>query len=121
MGVKEFDNFVPVCSTGEGMVIKKRNLENSKLSPIHLLLSVENRMKDPKTKFDQQWKVFRSRSIEWWSLLAEHDLKKVDKADDKQNKFVTLLQVKYGYTRQQAQAEINNRWMAFYMARKVAG
>lgn len=103
------------------MVIKKRNLENSKLSPRYFLLSMENRMRNPKTKFDLQWKVFRSRSTEWWSLLAEHDLKKIDKADDKQNRFVTLLQVKYGYTRQQAQEEINNRWMAFYMARKVAG
>jgi hypothetical protein len=78
-------------------------------------------MNDPKSKFDKQWKVIRSQSMDWFSLLAEHDLKKVDKADDKQGKFVTLLQVKYGYTRQRAQEEINNRWMAFYMARKIAG
>ena len=78
-------------------------------------------MNHPKSKFDQQWKLFRSRSIQWWSLLAEHDLKKVDKAEDKQEKFVTILQVKYGYTRQQAQEEINRRWTAFYQARKVVG
>jgi hypothetical protein len=78
-------------------------------------------MINQKSKFDQNWKLIRGQSVEWWSLLAEHDLKKVDKADDKQGKFVTLLQVKYGYTRQRAQAEINNRWMAFYMARKIAG
>lgn len=82
------------------------------------MLSEENSMNNQKSKFDQQWKIFRSRSIQWWSLLGEHDLKKVDKAEDKQDKFVTLLQVKYGYTRQQAQEEINNRWVAFYRARK---
>ncbi len=74
-----------------------------------------------KTKFDANWKIIRRQSTEWWSLLGEHDLKKVDKADDKQEKFVTLLQVKYGYSRQQARDEINRRWMAFYMARKLAG
>jgi hypothetical protein len=40
----------------------------------------------------------------------------VDKAEDKLDKFTTLLQVKYGYTRQQAQTEINSRW-AFYQAK----
>lgn len=78
-------------------------------------------MNNPKSKFDKQWKLIRGQSLDWFSLLAEHDLKKVDKAEDKQVKFVTLLQVKYGYTRQRAQEEINNRWMAFYMARKIAG
>ena len=70
-----------------------------------------------KTKFDQQWKVIRSRSTQWWSLLGEHDLKKIDKADDKQNKFLTMLQVKYGYTRQEATEELNRRWAAFYLAK----
>jgi len=70
-----------------------------------------------KTKFDEQWKVIRSRSMQWWSLLGEHDLKKVDKAEDKQDKFLTMLQVKYGYTRQQATEELNRRWLAFYRAR----
>ena len=74
-------------------------------------------MKAQKSKFDQQWKVIRGRTTQWFSLLGENDLKKVDKAQDKQDKFVTILQVKYGYTRQQAQIEINRRWMAFYMAK----
>jgi len=67
-----------------------------------------------KSKFDQKWKLIRGQSVEWFSLLGEHDLKKVDKADDKLDKFVTMLQVKYGYTRQQAGEEINKRWAAFY-------
>jgi hypothetical protein len=78
-------------------------------------------MPNPKSKFDQKWKVIRGQSTDWFSLLAEHDLKKVDKADDKLDKFMTILQVKYGYTPQQAREEINRRWMAFYMARKFVG
>ena len=55
-----------------------------------------------KNKFDEKWKLIRGQSTEWWSLMAETDLKKVDKAEDKLDKFVTILQVKYGFTRQQA-------------------
>ena len=77
-------------------------------------------MNNQKTKFDQQWKLIRSRSMQWWSLLGEHDLKKVDRAEDKQDKFVTILQVKYGYTSQEAREEINKRWVAFYRANKFA-
>ena len=78
-------------------------------------------MNNQKSKFDQKWKLIRGRSLEWFDLLGEHDLTKVDKADDKLDKFVTMLQVKYGYTRQQAAEEINKRWAAFYMANKFAG
>jgi len=77
-------------------------------------------MNNQKSKFDQKWKLIRGRSVEWFGLLAEHDLKKVDKSDDKLEKFMTMLQVKYGYTRQQAAEEINKRWAAFYRADKVA-
>jgi hypothetical protein len=73
-------------------------------------------MNNQKSKFDEKWKLIRGQSTEWWSLVAEHDLKKVDKADDKLDKFVTILQVTYGYTRQQAREEINKRWAAFYRA-----
>ena len=75
----------------------------------------------PKTKFDENWKMIRGQSIEWWSLLAEHDLKKIDKAVNKQDKFLTILQIKYGYTRQQATEEVNRRGAAFYKARRVVG
>lgn len=78
-------------------------------------------MHGQKSKFDQQWKVIRGRSTEWFSLLGEHDLKKIDKAQDKQDKFLTMLQVKYGYTRQQAMEEVNRRWAAFYRAKSKIG
>jgi len=45
----------------------------------------------------------------WWPLMSEYDLNKVDKAEVKLDKYVTMLQVKYGYTRQQAKTEISTR------------
>ncbi|MDL1945011.1 hypothetical protein FBQ99_22065 [Chloroflexi bacterium CFX2] len=78
-------------------------------------------MNTQKSKFDQNWKAIRGQSVEWFSLLGEHDLKKIDKAADKQDKFLTMLQVKYGYTRQQATEEVNKRWAAFYRAKSKVG
>ena len=57
-------------------------------------------MMNQKSKFDEKWKLIRGESV----------------ADDKLDKFMTILQVKYGYTRQQARAEINSRW-AFHQAK----
>ena len=48
--------------------------------------------------------------------MAEYDLLKVDKAEVKFDKYVTMLQVKYGYTRQVAREELSRRW-AEYEAR----
>ena len=66
-----------------------------------------------KAVFEEKWKVIRSQSTEWWGLMAEYDLVKVDKADVKFDKFVTMLQVKYGYTRQKAREEINRAWTEY--------
>jgi len=66
-----------------------------------------------KAVFDEKWKVIRGQSTVWWSLMAEYDLVKVDKADVKFDKFVTMLQVKYGYTRQKAREEINRLWTEY--------
>ncbi len=63
-----------------------------------------------KAIFEENWKEIRGQSTGWWNLMAEHDLIKVDKAEVKFDKFVTMLQVKYGYTRQQAREEINRAW-----------
>ena len=60
--------------------------------------------------FEEKWKTIRSQSTGWWSLMAEYDLVKVDKSEVKFDKFATMLQVKYGYTRQQAREEINRLW-----------
>lgn len=78
-------------------------------------------MNTQKSKFDRNWKTIRGQYVEWFSLLGEHDLKKIDRAQDKQDKFLTMLQVKYGYTRQQATEEVNKRWAAFYRAKSKVG
>lgn len=66
-----------------------------------------------KAIFEEKWKLIRGQSTEWWSLMAEYDLIKVDKAEVKFDKFVTMLQVKYGYTRQKAREEISKLWAEY--------
>jgi uncharacterized protein YjbJ (UPF0337 family) len=60
-----------------------------------------------KTIFEGKWKEIRGKSKEWWSLINDLDLSRVDKAAIKLDKYVVLLQVKYGYTKQYAREEIN--------------
>ena len=62
-----------------------------------------------KTIFDGKWKEIRGKSKEWWSLINDLDLSRVDKSAVKLDKYVVLLQVKYGYTKQYAKEEINKR------------
>jgi Ca2+-binding EF-hand superfamily protein len=57
--------------------------------------------------------VIRNQTAKRWSLMADFDLNKVDKAEVKFDKFVTMLQVKYGYTRQQAREEVNKLWVEY--------
>jgi len=45
--------------------------------------------------------------------MAEYDLLKVDKAEAKFDKFVNMLQVKYGYTRQKARDEVGKLWTEY--------
>ena len=71
-----------------------------------------------KVMFEENWKVIRTQTTARWSLMADFDLLKVDKADDKYNRFVTMLQVKYGYTRQQAREEVNKLCMAYELKSK---
>jgi hypothetical protein len=73
----------------------------------------EGRTMMNKAIFEEKWKLIRSQSTGWWSLMAEYDLNKVDKADVKFDKYVTMLQVKYGYTRQQARAELDRHWTEY--------
>jgi hypothetical protein len=59
-----------------------------------------------KTIFEEKWTLIRTLITDKWSLMVEYDLNKVDKAEVKFDKFVTMLQVKYGYTRQEARDKI---------------
>lgn len=72
-----------------------------------------------KTIFEEKWKQIRGQSTMRWSLMADYDLDKVEKAEVKFDKFVTMLQVKYGYTRQQARDEINRFWAEYEAKSKV--
>jgi hypothetical protein len=62
-----------------------------------------------KDVFEEKWEQIRGQTQGWWPLFDEYDLAKVDKAPVKRDKYVVLLQVKYGYTRQRAVEEIDQR------------
>ena len=63
-----------------------------------------------KSLFEENWSMIRGHINARWSLMVEYDLNKVDKAEVKFDKFVTMLQVKYGYTRQNAKDEVAKLW-----------
>ena len=66
-----------------------------------------------KALFEEKWTVIRQQINARWSLMVEYDLIKVDKAEVKFDKFVTMLQVKYGHTRQKARDEIATLWSEY--------
>jgi hypothetical protein len=71
-----------------------------------------------KDLFEGKWKQVRDQSKDWWSLINDHDLDRVAKAPVKFDKYVTMLQVKYGYTREQARKEIGIRVAVYEAAHK---
>lgn len=73
-----------------------------------------------KAIFEEKWTQIRGQINAKWSLMVEYDLVKVDKADVKFDKFTTMLQVKYGYTRQKAREEIAKLWAEHEAKNKVA-
>ena len=60
-----------------------------------------------KDVFENKWGQIRAQSKAWWSLFSEDDLNKVEKATIKSAKYTMMLRVKYGYTHEHAQEEIN--------------
>ena len=53
-----------------------------------------------------KWKQVRGQAKEWWGKLTDDDL---DKVAGKYERLAGVLQEKYGYTKQQAEEEINRR------------
>ena len=53
--------------------------------------------------FEGKWKQIRGETKVWWGKLTDDDL---DKVEGKFDIFVGLLQEKYGYSREQAEADI---------------
>jgi len=72
-----------------------------------------------KAIFEEKWNLIRGQINARWDLMVEYDLIKVDKADVKFDKFVTMLQVKYGYTRQKAREEIGRLWAEYEANNKM--
>jgi uncharacterized protein YjbJ (UPF0337 family) len=56
--------------------------------------------------FEGKWKQMRGQAKIWWGKLTDDDLEKVNGNVDK---LTGLLQEKYGYTKQQAEEEIEKR------------
>jgi len=56
--------------------------------------------------FEGKWKQMRGQAKVWWGKLTDDDLEKVGGNFDK---FIGLLQEKYGYTQQQAKEEYQKR------------
>jgi uncharacterized protein YjbJ (UPF0337 family) len=63
--------------------------------------------------FEGKWKQLQGHVKEGWGKLTDDDLERVD---GKFDQFVGLIQEKYGYTKQQAEKEIDER-MTEYEAR----
>ena len=59
--------------------------------------------------FEAKWEQIRAQTKVWWILFTDDDLNKVEKAPVKFDKYVLILRVKYGYTRERAREEINRR------------
>jgi len=56
--------------------------------------------------FTGKWKQMRGQAKVWWGKLTDDDLEKVNGNYDK---LTGLLQEKYGYTKEQAEKEIEKR------------
>ena len=59
-----------------------------------------------KDVFEGKWKQVRGEAKVWWGKLTDDDL---DKAAGEYDKFVGVLQERYGYSREQAEEEIEKR------------
>lgn len=56
--------------------------------------------------FQGKWKQIRGQVRSWWGKLTDDDVEKVGGNFDK---LIGLLQEKYGYTKEQAEAEFEKR------------
>jgi uncharacterized protein YjbJ (UPF0337 family) len=63
-----------------------------------------------KVEFAGKWKQIRGQAQQWWGKLTDNDLEQVG---GKWEQFVDILHVKYGYTREVAEDEFNQRMVQF--------
>ncbi len=63
-----------------------------------------------KTDFDNKWDDMQSVFKSWWGKLTDDDMKQVDGQYDR---MLNMIQLRYGYKREQAKRELNSRMAAF--------
>ena len=73
-----------------------------------------------KAIFEEKWDTIREQITAKWSLIVEYDLKKIDKAEVKFEKMITMLRVKYGYTHLKAREEIGKLWAEYESKQKIS-
>jgi uncharacterized protein YjbJ (UPF0337 family) len=56
--------------------------------------------------FEGKWKEMRGQVKEWWGKLTDDDLERMD---GKADQLIGALQQKYGYTKEQAEKELNEK------------
>jgi len=56
--------------------------------------------------FEGKWEEMRGQAKEWWGKLTDDDLQQID---GQANQLVGILQQKYGYTKGQAEKELNDK------------
>jgi uncharacterized protein YjbJ (UPF0337 family) len=56
--------------------------------------------------FEGRWKQARGKAREWWGQLTDDEL---DRIGGKKDQLMGALQAKYGYTKEQAEQEIDRR------------
>ena len=63
-----------------------------------------------KEEFAVNWQHIRGQAQQWWSKLTDDDLERVD---GKMEKFVGLVQERYGFTHEAAEEELRQRMAQF--------
>lgn len=56
--------------------------------------------------FEGKWKEMKGQVKEWWGKLTDDDLEQVG---GKADQLIGILQQKYGYTKEQAEKELNDK------------
>lgn len=63
-----------------------------------------------KADFDNKWDSMQGLFKSWWDKLTDDDMKQVDGRYDR---MLSMIQLRYGYKREQAKRELNSRMAAF--------
>ncbi len=59
--------------------------------------------------FEGRWRQMKGQAREWWGKLTDDEL---DQVQGNAEKLIGMLQARYGYSREQAEQEIDRRMAA---------